>query len=690
MTHYKLNNELNGIELYFDNIPSPDLRTQMKNVNLRWNPRKKCWYTKQWNKEGVKFIKEYCAEHGAKQISDTNPAKILTFDSIMPKRCCYADYFSNFSNENESDFIEKIKSTFLKEHIVELSNSQINAWKDSFEVLQNLNLNPNISIIFEYVLPYESGRRPDVILLSSDHVIVLEFKMKDKIKPEDIDQVEAYARDLREYHFESRDKSVIPILVLTKTTNLNKNYGEVNCVSSDILQKKLNDIYQSPIEKYDFNKWIASKYEPLPTIVEAARSFMNHEDLPNIKRVNSTCIPITLESLKDLTKYAESNKKHVIAFVTGVPGAGKTYLGLQYVYDTENVNSVYLSGNGPLVKVLNDALNSKTFVRNLHGIIREYHYSGAMDFNDNVIVFDEGQRAWDNQQMQKRYNSNLSEPEVMIELCEKRLDWCVLLILVGEGQEIHNGENSGIKLWNDALNKSHKQWEIVCPPNLFSFFDKKLLLNNYNNESFDLSISLRSHLSGNVSKFINYLMSGQIENARQLSDSIYSEGYNMYCTRNLEEAKLYCKNRYFEEPNKKYGLIASSKANLLKKYGIYNDYNSVEAVNIEKWFNAPSNDENSCCALNDAITEFKIQGLELDMPIVCWESDMIWSGNNWEKFRKWEDISSDANTFRINSYRVLLTRGRDGFIIFVPPKDKLNSVYDILIKSGIKDLTEFV
>ena len=686
MVHYELNEELYGIELYFEEIPSENVRQQMKNVNLRWSRRKKCWYTKQWNKDGVKFIKEYCAKHGVNEVSDTKPTKILTFDSIMPKRCCYSDYFSNFTYENESDFIEKIKSTFLEEHIVELSSSQIVAWKDSFEVLHNLNLNSKIGIIFEYVLPYESGRRPDVILLSKDHVIVLEFKMKDEIKPEDIDQVEAYARDLREYHFESRDKTVIPILVLTKTTNLNQDYGEVNCVSSDRLQNNLNDIYHGNIEKYDLNKWISSKYEPLPTIVEAARNFMNHEDLPNIRRVNSTCIPKTLENLKNLTKYAETNKKHIIAFVTGVPGAGKTYLGLQYVYDARNANSIYLSGNGPLVKVLNDALNSKTFVRNLHGLIREYQYSGATDFNNNIIVFDEGQRAWNKQQMQKRNNLDLSEPEVMIEICEKHLDWCVLLILVGEGQEIHNGENSGMELWNVALNKSCKHWEIVCPPDLFSFFDKKSLIDNFDNGSFDLSISLRSHLSGDVSEFINYLMLGDIDNALKLSDGIYTEGYNMYCTRNLEKAKSYCKNRYFDEPNKKYGLIASSKDDLLEKYEIYNDFNSVDKVNIKKWFNAPSSDSTSCCALNDVVTEFKIQGLELDMPIVCWGSDMIWSDNNWEKFRKWEDINSDANTFRINSYRVLLTRGRDGFIIFVPPESKLNSVYEILVKSGIKEL----
>ena len=687
MVYYKLNNDLYGIEIYFESKPDANVIKQMKDVNLLWNHRKKCWFTKQWNKKGVKFIKEYCSKH---ENLDSEHDELLTFDSVMVERCCYKDLFSNFKQEVEIEFIEKIKSTFIKNHPLYLNESQINAWVDSFRVMQNIDLDPNIHIIFEYVLPYESGRRPDIILLSKNHVVVLEFKMKEITKREDIDQVDAYVRDLMEYHYESRNKEVIPILVLTKTSNFNKIEGNVVCISPDLLEYNLNKIFQNNVEMCDVDQWISSKYEPLPTIVEAARNFMKHEDIPNIKRVNSTNIPKALDKLKNLTDYARDNKKHVIAFVTGVPGAGKTYLGLQYVYDIENENSIYFSGNGPLIKVLQDALKSKTFVRDLHNLIKEYEFYGAQDFKDNVIVFDEGQRAWNKQRMQKRNKINLSEPEVMIEICEKSLEWCVLLILVGEGQQIHNGENSGMGLWNIAINNGNKNWEIVCPPKLFSFFDNDLLITEIGNESFDLTVSLRSHLSGDLSRYVNYIMSGEIKKASNLSKSIYAEGYNMYCTRNLEDAKSYCKNRYFKEPEKRYGLIASSKDDLLKRYGIYNDYNSVDNVNLKKWFNAPSSDPNSSCALKEVITEFKIQGLELDMSIVCWESDMIWSGDDWEKFRKWEDINSDANTFRINSYRVLLTRGRDGFIIFVPPVDKLNSVYEILIRSGIKDLTEFI
>ena len=679
MVRYEINED--RIEIYFDGFPGYDVINEMKSYKMRWNPNKQCWWAYQSNVEGVKFIKDYCAKFSSKVVED-----LVTFDKMITGRCCYADTIANFNNENETEFIDKVKSTFLDQHLVDLSDSQINAWVDSFRVMQGLNLNSNLNIIFEYVLPYESGRRPDIILLSNKQVVILEFKMKNEVKNEDIDQVKAYARDIREYHYESRDKQVIPLLVLTRTKNLNENIDNITCVSDDQLQKVLDDVFQDNVVSCDVHYWIASKYEPLPTIVEAARTFMKNEELPNIRRVNSAGIPQAIENLKNLTQYARDNQKHIISLVTGVPGAGKTYLGLQFVYDIETVGSVYLSGNGPLVQVLTDALKSRNFVRNLHTVINEYRRTGANDFDKNIIVFDEGQRAWDSQQMAAKRKDNRSEPDIMIELCEKRLDWCVLLILVGEGQEIYNGENSGISLWDDALKKGNEDWEIACPAKLDSYFKDHKLLDNIEKDSFDLTVSLRSHLSGTVSEFVNYLMAGEIEKASQLTDEIYAEGYNMYCTRNLDDAKGYCKYRYSEEPNKQYGLIASSKSSVLKDYGMHNDFSSTRNVNVAKWFNAPANDSQSCCALSDVVTEFAIQGLELDMPIIGWETDMIWNGTKWQKFRKNEPEDSDANTYRINSYRVLLTRGRDGFIVFVPPVGRLDSVYNLLLSVGINEL----
>ena len=285
-----------------------------------------------------------------------------------------------------------------------------------------------------------------------------------------------------------------------------------------------------------------SKYEPLPTIVDAAKMFMKHEELPNIRRVNSTGIPDAIRFLKELTDDARENKKHVLALVTGVPGAGKTFLGLQYVYDVcksnENANSVYLSGNGPLIKVLTDALNSNVFVKSIHTVVNEYIAGKAKGFNKNILVFDEGQRAWDRQQMSSKRRTDKSEPDVLVELADEELDWAVLLILVGEGQEINNGENSGLAQWNTALNRSYIDWEVVCPEKLVHIFedDHEVIAN----DNLNLNTTLRSYLASDVSKFVNLIIEGDINGAAALSGSILAAGFNMYVTRDLNAAKNYC------------------------------------------------------------------------------------------------------------------------------------------------------
>ena len=577
-----------------------------------------------------------------------------------------------------------------------LGESQVRAWKDCFDVLMEQlpaidKTHPNFDIVFEYCLPYESGRRPDVLLISKEQVIVLEFKQNFRVIHADIDQTAAYARDIYEYHFESRDRKVSSILVLThadaREADVDITTGVI-IAPKDTLADAISGVLVEQNTRDDIDKWLNSKYEPLPTIVEAAKLFVRQEELPNIRRVNSTCIPQAIECLKEISEYAETNKKHVVAFVTGVPGAGKTFLGLKYVYDicksSENVNSVYLSGNGPLVSVLTSALHSSVFVKDLHKVVIQYLSNGAPDFHNNIVVFDEGQRAWDAKQMAAKRNTNKSEPDIMIELCEKRLDWCVLLVLVGEGQEIHNGENSGIIQWNTAIDKSEIEWEIICPDKLVDFFPDKKVIENENRTALNLSMSLRTHLAGDVSKFANALVDGDIAAAKVLSEEIIKQGFGMYVTRDLNHAKKYLKERYRDEPSKRFGMIASSKGKILRLHGMDNSfYGALGMFYVGKWFNEEADSPKSCCALEVVATEFSCQGLELDMPLIGWDNDMLWDGSKWSKFKKAETEDSDANTYRKNSYRVLLTRGRDGFVIYVPPVEELDLTYEVLLEAGI-------
>ena len=613
------------------------------------------------------------------------------------RRCCYSASLEFFLQENKTNWIKKMKEAFQDLVEMPLGESQVRAWKDCFDVLMEqlpaiYKTHPNFDVVFEYCLPYESGRRPDVLLISKEQVIVLEFKQNFRVIHADIDQTAAYARDIYEYHFESRDRKVSAILVLTHADESESDVDITTGViiaSKETLADAISGVLVAENTRDDIDQWLNSKYEPLPTIVEAAKLFVKQEELPNIRRVNSTCIPQAIECLTEISGYAEENKKHVVAFVTGVPGAGKTFLGLKYVYDicktSENVNSVYLSGNGPLVSVLTLALHSSVFVKDLHKVVIQYLNNGAPDFHNNIVVFDEGQRAWDAKQMAAKRNTNKSEPDIMIELCEKRLDWCVLLVLVGEGQEIHNGENSGIIQWNTAIDKSAIEWEIICPDKLVDFFPDKKVIENKNRTALNLSMSLRTHLAGDVSKFANALVDGDIAVAKALSGEIIKQGFGMYVTRDLNHAKKYLKERYWNEPSKRFGMIASSKGKVLRQHGMDNSfYGALGMFYVGKWFNEEADSPKSCCALEVVATEFSCQGLELDMPLIGWDNDMLWDGSKWSKFKKAETEDSDANTYRKNSYRVLLTRGRDGFVIYVPPVEEMDLTYKVLLEAGIK------
>ena len=601
-------------------------------------------------------------------------------------RCCYYNSVENFLKEDEENWLKTMCNSFNSLYHLPLEEPQEKAWRDCFNVLQNElpfvnNKYPGLQIIFEYALPYESGRRPDVILLSEECVIVLEFKQYDYVLPADIDQVKSYVRDLREYHYESRNKKVVPVLLLTGTEEKKpQRYHGIILCSKNWIDELCSKIFSDKITPTDAKKWIDSKYEPLPTIVEAARTFMKNEALPNIRKVNSTVIPQAIECLKEITKDARENKKHILALVTGVPGAGKTYLGLQYVYEicesNEHANSIYLSGNGSLVKLLQSTLENKTFVKNVHSIIKEYTSNILNSFEHNIIVFDEGQRAWDMNQMGKKNKIEKSEADIMVEICDKKLEWCVLLILVGEGQEIYNGENAGLEQWNTAVKKAKNNWEIVCPDKL----EKEFSLTVQKYPELDLNTSLRTHTAGEVSKFVNEFIAGNIEQASSKAIDIINNGFNMYYTRNLENAKNYCRKRYSGYNNKRYCLLASSKNKELKNYGLRSEFE----LDIVTWFNGEIGDKNFSNSLELVISEFNCQGLEVDMPIIVWGKDLKWYNSAWLP----EGKNDSDKAYRLNSYRVLLTRGRDGFIVFIPPIAEMDIIENLFKNIGVKKLEE--
>ena len=590
-------------------------------------------------------------------------------------------------------FIKTDEKLILKNLIQkDSSHQQVSAWKNSIKILQQefkkLTLINTISsdwtIVFEYELPREGGRKPDVLLISKNYVLVFEFKDQSLVKQSYIDQVSAYSQDIQIYHHLSHTMNVIPILICTKWIDNNYKKDNVHIINKNQINTFVNDLIGKDESYSNINNWINSDYLPLPSVLQAARMIFQNEKLPKIKSAESAGIKDTITKLLEITKDAKKTNSNYLVLVTGVPGSGKTLVGLQFVYTLDDPG-VFLSGNGPLVEVLKHALGkgSKSFVQPVHNFLKEYGGSNITIPPENVWIYDEAQRAWDSNRVNEKRGHNNSEPDDFIKIGDRINTWSLVVGLIGEGQTIHLGEETGLELWKNAINNSPNNWKIFCPQKLENTFSG---LNKQFHDELDLTKTLRSHIAEDVSLWVSELINGNISKANELSTQIIRQNFQLYITHDLDRAKLYVKERYNGQNEKRFGLIASARDKILPSYGIQNDFQSTRRLKIGPWYNDNPDSEQSCCALNSTVTEFQCQGLELDMPIVCWGDDLIWE-NGWQSFSK-RSKAKDPHTLRLNSYRVLLTRGRDGIIIFCPKEQKLESTYQILIKSGLRILSD--
>ena len=575
------------------------------------------------------------------------------------------------------------------------SPQQITAWKNSIDILQDrfkdlISLNQkstNLTLIFEYILPREGGRRPDVILLSKNHVLVIEFKDYNIIKKDHIDQVSAYARDIKNYHHLSHEMSVIPILIATRYVDETLTIKGVKILNKNDFTSYLDNIIKTDDSYQNVTEWINSDYLPLPSILQAARIIFKNEELPRIKTALSAGIPDTINKIIEIAKITKENNSNSLVLVTGVPGSGKTLVGLQLVYTLDKldggIHGVFLSGNNPLVEVLKYTLGkgSKSFVQPVHNFLKEYGGNTDSIPYENIWIYDEAQRAWDSEQVLTKRGHQNSEPDDFINIGDRINSWSLVVGLIGEGQSIHIGEESGLQLWKNAIEKSEKNWMVFCPEKLEKTFSESNTM--FHNE-LDLTKTLRSHIAEDVALWVKKLIDGDSLSANKLSENILKQGFELYVTRDLEQAKSYVIGRYYGQTEKRFGLLASSKGKILPEFGINNDWMTTSRFRGGPWFNDPPNSLLSCCALSSVATEFQCQGLELDFPIVCWGDDLLWE-DKWKTFST-RSKAKDPHNLRLNSYRVLLSRGRDGIIIFVPLIEKLDSTYEFLLKCGLKTI----
>lgn len=609
----------------------------------------------------------------------------------------------------------------LNEFVRDASPEQVRAWDESIPPLQR-EVGEAIShggaaaqygAVLEYELPMEF-RRTDVILLVDGAVMVLELKSKSSIHQADLDQASAYARDLRAYHRECENRPVRPVLVLMRNSGRIGKYAGVEVVGPDVIDElaaeRRTEGHVDVVSPETF--LAADAYRPLPSLVEAARELLETGDLRRVKRAAAATEP-TLEALKAIAREAAATRSRHLVLVTGLPGSGKTLVGLQLAHarllddlavprqnGTPTAPAVYLSGNGPLVEVLQYELqgaggSGKAFVRGVKEYVRRYSSRPDLVPPEHVLIFDEAQRAFDAAQVAVKhpeFGDGKSEPEHFVEFAERVPQWCVVVGLIGTGQEIHIGEEAGLGQWLTAVKGASSSWQVHVPPAVapdFADYDGLHV-----DPALELSTELRYHLASDVHRFVAGLLDdvAGLDLAR-LARVLDRSGFHLRITRDLDTAKAYLRDRYRDDPEARFGMIASSKDRDLGRFGVPNDFQATKQVRNGPWFAEGEDDRygRSCRELRQCVTEFGCQGLELDAALLAWGTDFMrergrWTNRNARGYQRASEIR-DAMQLRKNAYRVLLTRGRDAAVVFVPPMRALDETFDFLLGSGFVELS---
>ncbi|MBJ6750999.1 DNA/RNA helicase domain-containing protein [Geomonas anaerohicana] len=586
------------------------------------------------------------------------------------------------------------------------------------------------ALLLEYPL-YRLRRRIDLVILAEDVIIVVECKVgAEKFSSEDCRQVEEYALDLRDFHALSHRRWIIPVLWSTEASQA-ASAGEsyyivqdatvapvIRTGSKGLLPLLLGIKFSATGNNLIAEEWDHSAYRPVPNVIEAATTIFAGHGVQNIAKADADNLSVAAARLVELIQEAHEQKKRYLLFLTGVPGSGKTLAGLHVVHDsvTTGVESqgdiVYLSGNTPLVVVLREALARDRFYRQrrngeeritLEQIRRDVrariqhindflHESlrGTPDAppHEHVIVFDEAQRAWDEKQGQEKFERTASEPVLLLELMSRHLDWCVCVCLVGGGQEINSGEE-GVFGWGEAVRRLapalREKWAIFAPPDVlaggpsagaFTLGDIPSEIQLQVEAGLQLRVPQRSYRSSNVSRWVNSVLSGNCDEASAIAQHLGK--YPVMVTRSLTEAKAWLRQQGRGE--RRYGLLASSGARRLRADGLGTSLHASAGSEIAQWYLNRHGDIRSSFALEVPANEYTCQGLELDLACICWGGDMLWdakietwrysrlSGTSWQQVRE-----PKARHFLENSYRVLLTRAREGMILWVPVGDESDS-----------------
>lgn len=654
-------------------------------------------------------------------------------------------YYSSSIEEFLSTDINAIIGALALNNQFTLEIGQKDAWYNQIFFLQNELISRSGQIYFEYAIP-RMGKRIDTVIVDRNVIFVVEFKVgQSEFLTADVDQVWDYALDLKNFHEGSHDHVVAPILVATSAKEVDVQLDQLVVAHDNILapvnasMSNFMHVYNLILatatgDDIDCIAWANGRYSPTPTIIEAATTLYRDHSVEEISRKDASAknLKTTSSAVSEIIAKSKELGEKAICFATGVPGAGKTLVGLdiatKYLDASGGNQSVFLSGNGPLVAILTEALardavnrskrdgsklkkgeaisRIKAFIQNVHHYRDEYLKDDRAPV-DHVAIFDEAQRAWNHQKTadfmsrkKKVPDFEFSEPEFLISCLNRHKDWAVIVCLVGGGQEINSGE-AGIGEWIESVNRSFPDWKVYISNQITdSEYDAVRSIDAFrrqenivSNPDLHLAVSMRSFRAERVSSFVKNVLDVEVDAAR--SDfAEFRHRYPIVITRDIAKAKSWLRSK--ARGTERYGLVVSSSAQRLKPLAI--DIKS--PMNPVKWFLEGKRDVRSSYYLEDVATEFHVQGLELDWAGVVWDADFRYKGSGWSHHSfvgdKWNRVNKEERKqYLKNAYRVLLTRARQGMVIIVPdgdagdhtrPETFYSPTFEYLLSLGLREI----
>lgn len=655
------------------------------------------------------------------------------------KRSYYEKSIREFMNDEE----DRILGALTRNHEFSTEELLRNSWIEEIHILKNqLACFQDGDIFFEYSIP-RMGKRVDTIISIQGLIILLEFKVGEgKYHSHAKEQVLDYAIDLKNFHSLSHNRMIFPILVATEADETqisfvsyeDKVFEPICCNRLTLKETIANITNKFKDNTISLTDWNHAVYKPTPTIIEAAQALYRGHSVSEISRSDAGAINLsrTSQAINEIIDKSKRENRKSICFITGVPGSGKTLAGLNLANERHNIDegehAVFLSGNGPLVIVLQEALarnevfvsksqgekvkktevlsRTKAFIQNIHHF-RDDLLRGHGIPVEHVAVFDEAQRAWSLEQttnfMKKKkglLNFNMSEPNFLLEAMDRHNNWAVMICLIGGGQEINIGE-AGLPEWFHALQNGFSRWDIYVSDqlkdreytrgeDLFANIPEQRL---YHLSELHLCVSVRSFRSEKVSELVKKLLDNEPAYAQLVFQEI-KKTYPIVLTRELSKAKHWLRKK--ARGSERIGLLASSGGYRLKPFGIH----VKSKIDPKTWFLNDKWDVRSSYYLEEVATEFDIQGLELDWTCLAWDGDLRYESDHWGYYKfkgtQWQRVSNEERIlYLVNAYRVLLTRARQGMVIFVPNGNRndvtrvpkyYDKTYAYLKDIGIPDL----